>query len=73
MRPSRPASIPGLIKKISAAPHPPLRAVRPDLPPSVGAIIDRALEKDPELRFRSGAEMAQALRDSAREVDPALR
>ena len=32
-----------------------------------------ALEKDPELRYRGGAEMAQALRDCARNIDPALR
>ena len=73
MLPFRSDSIPGLMQKISAEPHPPLAAVRPDLPASLGAVIDRALEKDPEMRYRSGAEMAQALRDSAREVDPALR
>jgi serine/threonine-protein kinase len=47
--------------------------VRPDLPGSLSAILDRALEKDPEARYRSGAEMAQALRDCARDIDPALR
>jgi serine/threonine-protein kinase len=73
MLPFRSDSIPGLMQKISSEPHPPLRAVRPDLPASVGAALDRALEKDPEMRFRSGAEMAQALRDCARETDPALR
>ena len=73
MLPFRSDSIPGLMQKISAEPHPPLRVVRPDLPESLSAIIDRALEKDPELRFRSGAEMAQALRDCSRSIDPALR
>ncbi len=73
MLPFRSDSIPGLMQKISGEPHPPLRVVRPDLPASLSAVIDRALEKDPEMRFRSGAEMAQALRDCAREVDPALR
>ncbi len=73
MLPFRSDSIPGLMQKISAEPHPPLRAVRPDLPASVGAAIDRALEKDPDMRFRSGAEMAQALRDCAHDIDPALR
>ncbi|HTL50602.1 MAG TPA: serine/threonine-protein kinase [Steroidobacteraceae bacterium] len=73
MLPFRSDSIPGLMQKISAEPHPPLRVVRPDLPPTLAAIIDRALEKDPEMRFRSGAEMAQALRDCARDIDPALR
>ncbi len=73
MLPFRSDSIPGLMQKISAEPHPPLRVVRPDLPASLGTVIDRALEKDPELRYRSGAEMAQALRDAAREVDPSIR
>ncbi|MGH8131144.1 MAG: serine/threonine-protein kinase [Steroidobacteraceae bacterium] len=73
MLPFRSDSIPGLMQKISAEPHPPLRVVRPDLPAALASILDRALEKDPELRYRSGAEMAQALRDCARDVDPALR
>jgi serine/threonine-protein kinase len=61
------------MQKIASEPHPPLRVVRPDLPASLAAVIDRALEKDPDMRYRSGAEMAQALRDCAREIDPALR
>ena len=73
MLPFRSDSIAGLMQKISAEPHPPLRVVRPDLPASLSAVIDRALEKDPDIRYRSGAEMAQALRDCAREIDPALR
>jgi len=73
MLPFRSDSIPGLMQKISAEPHPPLRVVRPDLPAELSRIIDRALEKDPDMRYQSGAEMAQALRDCARDVDPALR
>jgi eukaryotic-like serine/threonine-protein kinase len=73
MLPFRSDSIPGLMQKISSDPHPPLRAVRPDLPGTLSAIIDRALEKDPDARYTSGAEMAQALRDCSRTIDPALR
>jgi serine/threonine-protein kinase len=73
MLPFRSDSIPGLMQKISAEPHPPLSVVRPDLPGELSAVIDRALEKDPDMRFRTGAEMAQALRDCARNIDPALR
>ncbi len=36
MLPFRSDSIPGLMQKISAEPHPPLRVVRPDLPASAG-------------------------------------
>jgi eukaryotic-like serine/threonine-protein kinase len=50
MLPFRSDSIPGLMQKISAEPHPPLRVVRPDLPAALGAIIDRSLEKDPAAR-----------------------
>jgi serine/threonine-protein kinase len=73
MLPFRSDSIPGLMQKISAEPHPPLAVIRPDLPAALASIIDRALEKEPALRFRNGAEMAQALRDCARNIDPALR
>ncbi|HUG03981.1 MAG TPA: serine/threonine-protein kinase [Steroidobacteraceae bacterium] len=73
MLPFRSDSIPGLMQKISAEPHPPLSVVRPDLPAALSAVIDRALEKDPDMRYRTGAEMAQALRDCARDIDPALR
>ncbi|MGQ0428802.1 MAG: serine/threonine-protein kinase [Gammaproteobacteria bacterium] len=73
MLPFRSDSIPGLMQKISSEPHPPLRAIRPDLPASLAAVLDRALEKDPDMRYRTGAEMAQALHDAAREVDPSIR
>jgi len=56
-------SMTGLMQQIAEAPHPPLRAVRPDLPVCVDGIIDRALAKNPEARFESGAQMAAALED----------
>jgi eukaryotic-like serine/threonine-protein kinase len=56
-------SMTGLMQQIAEAPHPPLRAFRPDLPACVQTIIDRALAKDPEARFDSGAQMAAALDD----------
>jgi serine/threonine-protein kinase len=51
----------GLMQRIAEAPHPPLRAIRPDLPACVESIIDRALAKNPDARFDSGAQMAAAL------------
>ena len=56
-------SMTGLMQQIAEAPHPPLHAFRPDLPASVDGIIDRALAKNPEARFESGAQMAAALED----------
>ena len=56
-------SMTGLMQQIAEAPHPRLRAYRPDLPDCVESVIDRALAKTPEERFDSGAQMAAALND----------
>jgi eukaryotic-like serine/threonine-protein kinase len=56
-------SMTGLMQQIAEAPHPPLRAFRPDLPACVETIIDRALAKSPDMRYDSGAQMAAALND----------
>ena len=56
-------SMTGLMQQIAEVPHPPLRAYRPDLPDCVEVIIDRALAKNPDARFDSGAQMAAALDD----------
>jgi serine/threonine-protein kinase len=56
-------SMTGLMQQIAEAPHPPLRAFRPDLPACAESIIDRALAKNPEARYDTGAQMAAALDD----------
>jgi hypothetical protein len=56
-------SMTGLMQQIAEAPHPPLRAFRPDLPACVESVVDRALAKKPEARFESGGQMAAALDD----------
>jgi hypothetical protein len=56
-------SMTGLMQQIAEAPHPSLRNLRPDLPACVESIIDRALAKNPDARFDSGAQMAAALED----------
>jgi hypothetical protein len=43
------------------APVPDLRAIRPDLPDILVAIVERALQKDPADRFESAAAMRTAL------------
>lgn len=43
-------------------PAPPVAALAPELPPEVGAVIDRLLSRRPEQRFGSAAEVLAALR-----------
>ncbi len=71
--PFRADSLPSLMQRIVIEPHPPLRTIRPDLPAALGVIIDTALRKEPEARFTTGAEMAQALRDCGRTISPSQR
>lgn len=52
-----------VIYKLINAPHPPLQDKRPDLPPALVRVVDRALAKQPDDRFASAAEMAAALQD----------
>jgi serine/threonine protein kinase len=47
---------------------PPLRQFNANVPPAAEEIAMRALEKEPEDRFRSAAAMQQALRQCAREL-----
>jgi serine/threonine-protein kinase len=54
-------SMTGLMQQIAEAPHPPLRAFRPDLPACVESVINRALAKNPAERYDSGGQMAAAL------------
>lgn len=39
--------------------------IRPDIPPEVGAIVARMMEKDPARRFQTAAQVAEALRPHA--------
>ncbi len=66
--PFRADSMTGLMFKIANEPHPPLRAIRPDLPGLLEAIVTRALQKRADDRFQNGGELATALRSCARLV-----
>jgi eukaryotic-like serine/threonine-protein kinase len=65
-------SMTGLMQQIAEAPHAPLRALRPDLPACVESIIDRALAKNPDARYDSGAQMAAALDDCRSRIPSGL-
>lgn len=51
-----------LMYKIANEKHPDITYLRPDLPKSLKAVIDKALEKNPDKRYQSAMNFAQALR-----------
>jgi len=55
-------SMTALAYKITNDKHKSIRRVRPELPPCLSRVINRALEKNPKQRFSSGSAMAEALR-----------
>jgi len=57
-----------LMFKIANEAHADILAYNPKLPPCVAEIIDKALAKDPEKRYQTGEEFAQALRACAGSV-----
>lgn len=54
-------SLASLMYKIANEKHPDIRMFRPDLPACVSQILNKALQKEAENRFQSGAQMAKAL------------
>lgn len=60
--PFRADSMPRLMQKIATEPHSPIRLIRPELPPAIETIIDRALSKSADDRYVTCAELALALR-----------
>lgn len=53
-------------------PPPPLRSVNPETPPGVEAVVLRALDKTPEVRWRSASAFVAALRQAYTEPTPDL-
>ncbi|HXS54327.1 MAG TPA: serine/threonine-protein kinase [Usitatibacter sp.] len=55
-----------LMFAIANNPHDPIRSLNASLPPWIEAVIDKALAKDFEQRFQTGAELAEAIRAGRR-------
>jgi len=60
-RPFRAGALGKLLRQVVQSTPEPLGQMRPGIPPELEAIVMRALQKDPELRYRSGAELAADL------------
>ncbi|MFL6550580.1 MAG: CHASE2 domain-containing serine/threonine-protein kinase [Povalibacter sp.] len=68
--PFRAESMPRLMQKIATESHTPVRMVRPELPESIDAIIDRVLAKSADDRYASCGEFAADLRACAKSLEP---
>jgi serine/threonine-protein kinase len=55
-------NVSAVLFSIAHHPHPAIQTVRPDLPPMVQEIVDRALQKDLPHRYRRAEEFASELR-----------
>jgi serine/threonine-protein kinase len=68
-----PQPVQWLMQAIVEQPPPPLRELRPDVPPALAAIVERCLEKEPARRYASAAEIVDELRASGLADPPAPR
>ena len=61
-----------LMFRIANEPHPDIRGVNPDLPQCLVAIVDKAMIKDPDARYQTGAEFAKDLRNCMAMMDSSV-
>lgn len=68
-------TVPTLLHQVLHQVAPPPTAARPDLPPAVDQVLQRALAKDPQLRYHNCADLAAALQEAlsgaAQRTEPA--
>lgn len=57
-----------LMSCIANEPHTDILTIRPDVPPCVVAVINKALAKKVEERYQTGSEMAEAIRQCAADL-----
>jgi hypothetical protein len=60
-RPFRAGALGKLLRQVVQSDPEPLREARPEVPEELAAVVVRAMQKDPEQRYRSGAELASDL------------
>jgi eukaryotic-like serine/threonine-protein kinase len=72
-RPFEADSLVTLMYRIAKEEPKPLEKLRGDLPPSLRRIITRCLKKQPEKRYQSGAELAEALGGLMQELNEQAR
>lgn len=60
-RPFTASTVPSLVYRVVHSPPPPLDARKLGLPEGLVAVVDRALRKKPDERFRDAAQMSRAL------------
>ena len=58
-----------LMFRIANEPHTEIFSIRQDIPPAVEAVIDKALAKKVEDRYKTGSEMAAAIRECAAHLE----
>lgn len=73
VRPFRGESLGAVFQAITQASHVSVAEAAPQTPPSLAAVIEKCLERDPARRFQSGEELAAALRACFPEGAPAAR
>lgn len=74
-RPFRAGALGKLLRQVVQSAPEPLRDMRPELPEELEAIVARTLEKEPDRRYRNGAELAADLtrvHQKLRNLHPAL-
>jgi serine/threonine protein kinase/Flp pilus assembly protein TadD len=59
----------GVLYEIVNTPAPRLNKLRPDLPPVLGAIVEKALEKDPERRYQRAEALTSDLKEITRQLE----
>lgn len=64
----RAATPPEVINQVLHANYPALEDIVPGIAPELGAVVARALARDPERRFQSGNELAEALSQVSAEI-----